>query len=55
MERKRLAATIDDDEPDEVVPDVFHGSRVHAWVLLKKREKRGKRKFFFRTKYRKSL
>ena len=45
-ERKRVAATIDDDEPDEVVPDVFHGSRVHAWVLLKK-GKRGEKESIF--------
>jgi hypothetical protein len=29
-----LAATIDDDEPDELIPDYLNGQRVHAWVLL---------------------
>ena len=31
-----LAATIDDDEPDELIPDYLNGQRVHAWVLLQK-------------------
>lgn len=45
-ERRRLAATIDDDEPDEIQPDQFAGSRVHAWVLLKK-GKRGEKENVF--------
>ena len=45
-ERRRLAATIDDDEPDEIQPDQFAGSRVHAWVLLKK-GKRGEKESVF--------
>jgi hypothetical protein len=28
--------TIDDDEPDELTPDLFLGKRIHCWVLLKK-------------------
>ena len=35
-EQQRLASTIDDDEPDEMVPDPYIGDRIHAWVLLKK-------------------
>jgi len=30
------ALTIDDDEPDELTPDLYLGKRVHCWVLLKK-------------------
>ena len=37
----RKALTIDDDEPDELVPDLFLGRRIHCWVLLKKGGKRG--------------
>jgi hypothetical protein len=32
----KKALTIDDDEPDELAPDLFLGRRIHCWVLLKK-------------------
>lgn len=35
-ELARKALTIDDDEPDELNPDLYLGRRVHCWVLLKK-------------------
>ena len=30
------ALTIDDDEPDELTPDLYLGKRLHCWVLLRK-------------------
>lgn len=35
-ELARKAMNIDDDEPDELNPDLYLGRRVHCWVLLKK-------------------
>lgn len=35
-ERRYQAIHINDDEPDELGPDLYIGQRMHAWVLLKK-------------------
>lgn len=34
-EERRIALTIDDDEPDQMGADPFGGKRLHCWVLLK--------------------
>lgn len=35
-ELAQKALTIDDDEPDELTPDLYLGKRLHCWVLLRK-------------------
>ncbi len=42
-ELERKALTIDDDEADELAPDLYLGKRIHAWVLLKNNGKENKR------------
>ncbi|CAD8136523.1 unnamed protein product [Paramecium octaurelia] len=34
-EQKRIALTIDDDEPDQMGADYYAGKRIHCWILLK--------------------
>ncbi len=36
LERRLIAMTINDDEPEELPPDEYFGERLHCWVLLKK-------------------
>ena len=40
-EKKRIAMTIDDDEPDELLEDPYSGERLHCWILIRP----GKRDF----------
>ncbi len=39
LERRLIAMTINDDEPEDLPPDEYAGERLHCWVLLKKGEK----------------
>ncbi|CAD8046319.1 unnamed protein product [Paramecium sonneborni] len=34
-EQRRIALTIDDDEPDQMGQDFYAGKRIHCWILLK--------------------
>ncbi|CAD8043995.1 unnamed protein product [Paramecium primaurelia] len=34
-EQRRIALTIDDDEPDQMGQDFYAGRRIHCWILLK--------------------
>ncbi|CAK78642.1 unnamed protein product (macronuclear) [Paramecium tetraurelia] len=34
-EQRRIALTIDDDEPDQMGHDFYAGRRIHCWILLK--------------------
>ncbi|CAD8138022.1 unnamed protein product [Paramecium pentaurelia] len=34
-EQRRIALTIDDDEPDQMGQDYYAGRRIHCWILLK--------------------
>ena len=35
-ELAQKALNIDDDEPDELTPDLYLGKRIHCWVYLRK-------------------